>query len=364
MLVGIRRHCVAVAVLTADLLVTPCFASDPLGTAGPIRSFGSGSCNVSYAARMRGECDPPAIASTLPPGRRSQERVERARLLISVLRVDQAVNELDTAIAEDPLNGSALVLRARLKMPGRLDEAERDVNRALQIDPANSNALATRAFIVPGEKNSLGLRDATRALDIDPKNADALWIRSTIFVRMGRLDAAERDLDSALELEPDEPRTLLSRAEIRMRVGKTEDAGRDATAVLALRRFDKGALQIRAVVHARSGDYAGALDDLNVVLGKPADRSGVAPIRPDLVNLYVQRALALARTGKPVEAKQDLDAIVTVGGVRAILQMQLYLRSHGFPDVNLDGKRSDQLDEALQACFINDACGRGITIRG
>jgi hypothetical protein len=46
------------------------------------------------------------------------------------------------------------------------------------------------------------------------------------------------------------------------------------------------------------------------------------------------------------------------------LQMQVYLRSHGFPDVKLDGARSDQLDDALQACFIDDACGRGISIPG
>jgi hypothetical protein len=30
--------------------------------------------------------------------------------------------------------------------------------------------------------------------------------------------------------------------------------------------------------------------------------------------------------------------------------------------VKLDGARSDQLDDALQACFINDSCGRGISI--
>jgi len=59
-----------------------------------------------------------------------------------------------------------------------------------------------------------------------------------------------------------------------------------------------------------------------------------------------------------------LESIVRFGGARAVLQMQVYLRSHGFPDVKLDGVRSDQLDDALQACFINDACGRGISIPG
>jgi len=38
------------------------------------------------------------------------------------------------------------------------------------------------------------------------------------------------------------------------------------------------------------------------------------------------------------------------------------LRGHGFPDVTHGERWSDQLDDALQACFINDACGRGMTV--
>jgi hypothetical protein len=59
-----------------------------------------------------------------------------------------------------------------------------------------------------------------------------------------------------------------------------------------------------------------------------------------------------------------LQTIVSLDGNRAVLQMQVYLRGHGFPDLSLDGKRSDQLDAALQACFIDHACGRGIAIPG
>jgi tetratricopeptide (TPR) repeat protein len=357
-----RLYAVA-AILAAGFLVAPCFAYDRLGTAGPIRSFGGGTCKVDFAARRRGECDPPPVASTLPPERRSQERVERARQLISVMRVEQAVHELDDAIADDPLNSSALLLRGRLKIAGKSGEAIRDIDRTLQISPENSNALATRAFILPGQDDQDGLRDATKALTLDPNNADAFWIRSTILARTGNLDEAEQDLNSAVALEPDNPTTLLSRAQIRMQIGKTAEARNDATAVIAL-RGDRDARQIRAIVEAMSGDYAAALDDLNVILDRPKDQPVAVTAGRDFVDLYVQRALALARTGKPAEAKRDLDTIVRYGGVRAVLQMQVYLRSHGFPDLKLDGARSDQFDDALQACFINDACGRGISIRG
>jgi tetratricopeptide (TPR) repeat protein len=358
-----NRLCAVAAVLTAGLLVAPCFAYDRLGTAGPIRSFGGGACTVDFPARMRGECDSPPVDSTLPPERRSQERVERARRLISVIRVEQAVHELDEAIADDPLNRSALLLRGRLKIPGKLEEAIRDVDQALRIGPEDSDAWATRAYILSGLNKNGSLPDATKAIVISPQNVDALWIRATILTRMGSLAEAEQDLSLAITLEPDNPGTLLSRAQIRMQIGKTAGARNDATAVLAIRR-DEGALQIRAVIEAISGDYASALDDLNAILDRPNDQTVAGPVGRDFVNLYVQRALAFARTGKPAEAKRDLDTIVRFGGVRAVLQLQLYLRNHGFPDVKLDGARSDQLDDALQACFINDACGRGISIPG
>jgi hypothetical protein len=43
--------------------------------------------------------------------------------------------------------------------------------------------------------------------------------------------------------------------------------------------------------------------------------------------------------------------------------MQVYLRNNGFPDLTLDGKRSQSFDDALKACFVNEACGRGINQR-
>ena len=57
---------------------------------------------------------------------------------------------------------------------------------------------------------------------------------------------------------------------------------------------------------------------------------------------------------------RDFDALVGSGGARAILRIQVYLRRSGFPDVPVDGKRSDAFDDAVKACFINEACGRGL----
>jgi tetratricopeptide (TPR) repeat protein len=352
----------AFATILMGALTVPCLAADRIGTAGPIRSFGGTTCNAGIVAVMRGECDPPPVDSALAPEQRSQARVERARELLSIPRLDQAIRELDTAIADDPRNSVALLLRGRLKISTRVDEAIADMDRVLQLDPDNSSAHATKAFVLRGQNDEWALAEATKALAQDPRNADAFWIRASVLADLGKLTEAEQDLNAAIALEPDVSRALLRRAEIRAQIGKTDDAVRDASAVLALGR-DSIALQLRAVIRGRSGDYAGALDDLNAILGPPEERRD-APILPYMVDMYVQRALALTRTGQVAAARRDLDTIIKLGGPRAVLQMQIYLRGHGFPDLALDGKRSDQLDDALTACFINDACGRGIAIPG
>ncbi|WFU15877.1 tetratricopeptide repeat protein [Bradyrhizobium sp. CB3481] len=293
---------------------------------------------------------------------RSQARVARARELLSIPRLTAAIGELDTAIADDPRNSAALLLRGRLKIQGRLDEAIADMDRVLQLDPDNSNAHATKAFALQGQNDEWALAEASKALGNDPRNADAFWIRASVLARVGKLTEAEQDLDAAIALEPDVSRTLLRRAGIRAQMGKADDAVRDASAVLALGP-DMIALQLRAVIRGRSGDFAGAIDDLNAILGPPEEPRDVS-VLPHMVDLYVQRALALTRTGQVAHAKRDLDMMIKLGGPRAVLQMQIYLRNHGFPDLALDGKRSDQFDDALTACFINDACGRGIAIPG
>jgi tetratricopeptide (TPR) repeat protein len=236
------------------------------------------------------------------------------------------------------------------------------MDRVLQIDPAHSDAHATKAFALQGIDPSFALSEATTARAINPENPDALWIRAFLLASAGRLPEAEQDLNAAIAIEPDLSRALMARAEIRAMMGKNEDALQDASAVLALGQ-DPAALQLRAVVRGASGDYAGALDDLNALLGPPGER-GQPSILPSMVNLYIQRAILLTRTDRPTEARSDLEAITKLGGARAIMQMQIYLRGHGFPDLTLDGKRSDKLDDALKACFINDACGRGIATPG
>jgi hypothetical protein len=117
---------------------------------------------------------------------------------------------------------------------------------------------------------------------------------------------------------------------------------------------------VRAVARGRLGDFAGAIDDLSAMLGQPGQPTNVTPAQPAFGDLYLQRAILFAAIGRPDDAMRDLDSIVAVGGQRAILRMQVYLRAHGFAGLPIDGKRSNAFDDAMRACFVENVCWQGL----
>jgi tetratricopeptide (TPR) repeat protein len=363
----LNRSClyVALAAIVATCsLPAPSAAYDRLGTAGFVRTFGGSQCARNYAAASSGACDPPEVSASLPAEKKIEARVERARTLISVLRTKQAIEELNAAVGEDPAATSALLLRGRLALPDRREDALKDISAVLRIEPSNPDALATRALMLIGLQDDIALRDVTKAISIKPDDVDALLIRAMVLVRQGNLAGANEDLDRALAIEPDHPDALLSRAQLRFQAGDSPAAERDSAAVLSM-RDDARARQIRAVALVKAGKFAEALEDIDAALGPPEKKESVGSTNPrQFVDLLVQRALILSRLGRKPEAKIDLGSIGPIGGRRAVLQMQLYLRNHGFEEIALDGKQSDSFDDALILCFINDVCAQGFTIPG
>jgi len=346
---------------------TGALAADPLGTAGPFRSVGWGRCETGVQAQFTGACDPPPVEESLPAAKRSQAHYERAIRLLSLVRMEQARRAVDAAIASDPNNVLALKLRARMNIPGDGGAALADINAALILAPTDSDLLATRATLVCGrcDKNA-PLRDANEAVRQNDRNADALWIRARILAELGQLPAADEDLSRALEIEPDYARARLLRAQFRMRLGRLKEAAEDADRIIDGGGGNGGgasALQVRALARAGLGDWSGAVADLTAILGAPGAPTTASPRMAYFNELYIQRAIALVRLGREPEAMLDFEAVIGLGGRPSILRMQVYLRGNGFPDVPLDGQRSQVLDDAVKACFVNDACGRGIAQR-
>jgi tetratricopeptide (TPR) repeat protein len=339
-------------------------AANSLGTAGPFRVFGTTTCPAGFLAQLKGQCDPPPVDPKLAPQSRSAAEVQRALKLIALARMDQAKSALDAAIAADPNNVAAYKLRARWAIPASLAAAEADVNAGLLLAPNDSDLLATRALLRRHHQDKAGaMRDANAAVAANPDSADAYWIRAQILRDLGRLADAEADLTKAVTVEPTDTQALMLRAQMRLALNRSQDAIDDASTVLQHNSADLFARQVRAVARGRLGDLAGAIDDLTAILGKPGQPTNVTPSQASFGDLYLQRAILFAAIGRPDDAMQDLDSIVSIGGQRAILRMQVYLRAHGFAALPIDGKRSAAFDDAMKACFVANVCWQGLTQR-
>jgi tetratricopeptide (TPR) repeat protein len=350
---------VSVALLTG---LGSAVAANSLGTAGPFRMVGTETCPAGFLAQLQGRCDPPPVDPKLAPPLRSAAEVQRALKLISLARMDQAKSALDAAIAADASNVAAYKLRARLAIPASLGSAEADVNAGLLLVPNDSDLLATRALLRKANQDKAGaLRDANAAVAANPDNADAYWIRAQIFRDLGQLEVAEADLTKAVTIEPGDTRARMLRGQLRLALNRSKDAAADASAVLQQNPGQIFARQVRAVARGKLGDFAGAIDDLTAILGKPGQPTNITPSDPTFGDLYMQRAILFAAVGRPDDAMRDLDSVVAIGGQRAILRMQVYLRAHGFAGLTIDGKRSAAFDDAMRACFVENVCWQGLT---
>jgi tetratricopeptide (TPR) repeat protein len=356
-----------IVICLAAFLSTPAavFAEDPLGTAGRFRFFGWANCGKPIAEQLKGGCDPaPVDTSNLSPSEIAHAHIQRAIKLVSFLRMHEARAAADEALRADPKNVEALTFRARLAMSNLDGEsAERDLNAGLLLAPNDPSLLASRAErLLELGKTELALRDASMAVSAAPPSPDTLWIRARILMQQNRLEEAESDLDQALQLEPAGLRVRLFRAHVRLRLGRFEEAISDTDALLAQRPSDPSAIEVRAFASAALGRTADAVRDLTAILGNPGEPGHmVHPSSPYYSRLRALRAMLLVQLGRGVDAEHDLDLILTRGGKQAVLRMQLHLRRNGFPDVPLDGQRTHEFDEALKACFLKQACGRGLT---
>jgi hypothetical protein len=102
------------------------------------------------------------------------------------------------------------------------------------------------------------------------------------------------------------------------------------------------------------------VEDLNALLGEPGE-AGPAVTTKHNRELLFQRAILNAQLKRLGSADADIATLMSAGGKQAVLRVQLYLRQHGFPDVRLDGDRSQHFNDALKACIIDRACSRGLT---
>jgi tetratricopeptide (TPR) repeat protein len=119
--------------------------------------------------------------------------------------------------------------------------------------------------------------------------------------------------------------------------------------------LDGSTYEARGRILERLGRYSEAAEDFTVAITELPP-----PMRPSLV---LRRAIAYQRSGKSDLALTDFESLLTSGDLKSILQLQVYLRSHGYRSVRINGKSDSELRTALAECLQDPKCGSNLAQR-
>lgn len=196
----------------------------------------------------------------------AETRGRRAATLLRLNRADDALTDLNAALAQKPGEGDLTTDKAEtLRRLGRFDEALALVDEKVgQGGNEHIRWLSLKAEIAgyagQGDQ-SLSLADATVALE--PDSPDALNIRCWMKGLLDRDHAsALADCNRAVALASDPTDILDSRALIHYRAGRIADALADYDAVLLRNPGHPGSLFMRALIYQQQGRRADAQRDL------------------------------------------------------------------------------------------------------
>src|SRR5829696_2743987 len=159
----------------------------------------------------------------------------RAQLLMRQERYEQATEELQKALTEEPDNGSyhAMMAHALLRRD-KWQEAMGFAQSAMAKEPDDSFSHWTMA-VVWLERNELKEAEAAlrSAIELNPSDADYHGLLARVHVESRRFEQAVAAAEQGLALDAENDLCLTFRSRALMGLGRENEATRDADALLA-----------------------------------------------------------------------------------------------------------------------------------
>ena len=250
--------------------------------------------------------------------------------------LNDALADLDRAIALDDRNAPAYKLRGRLtrQARGNLARAEADLTKAIALDGQDAEAFGQRGIVYTNQhRYDRAIADYDQAIRLKPDDAQAWSDRGATYYLTGDYEKAVSDSDEALRLDPNRPRTYSNRGSAYKKLGQLDKSLADSNEAIqrdpkdpeffdnrgltyaAMKDYDKAIadyeqairLQQRANYftnrgdsHQFKGDLGAALDDYNTALR----------LDPNFALAYNNRAVLYAKTGERAKALADYEAAV------------------------------------------------------
>jgi tetratricopeptide (TPR) repeat protein len=146
----------------------------------------------------------------------------KAGLLFRLKRYGESFAACEQCLKRAPEDGQGLFCRARASNAlGKLDEALNDLNSAIEKLPRLEGPLLMRAGIFEKRKAfDLAIADLNRALALDEQNAVALTRRGEAYLAKGVIDRAIADFTAALAIDKNNPQAKIALEEAQARTAK------------------------------------------------------------------------------------------------------------------------------------------------
>ena len=223
-------------------------------------------------------------------------------------RTDDAFQLIGRSLASRPTPLALANHAGLLATMGRREEALADLDHALALNPAHPRALMQRAALLA----ELARRDEAldaydRLLAVAPQFVDGYCQRSAVLRELGRLDDALASCDLALMRDARAFVVLVERGQVLHALGRRQEAIDSYGQALAAKPDSADVLYLRAMIHADLGWLDLALADLNTAIAAA----------PTFVPAIYNSAVILERMGRFDEALARCDRIVALDPTHA-----------------------------------------------
>ena len=135
-----------------------------------------------------------------------EARLLRAEALVQMQQYKEAMEDIDTILAQDPEDESAILLRGKIEeATGDKEKAESSYQKVTELNPFNEQAfLYLGQLYITQNKLAEAIELFTEATELNPNFAEAYHERGRAKVLNGDKEGSAEDMKKGLELNPKE----------------------------------------------------------------------------------------------------------------------------------------------------------------
>lgn len=136
----------------------------------------------------------------------TEARLLRAEALVQMQQYKEAMEDIDTILAQDPEDESAILLRGKIEeATGNKEKAESSYQKVTELNPFNEQAfLYLGQLYITQNKLAEAIELFTEATELNPNFAEAYHERGRAKLLNGDKEGSAEDMKKGLELNPKE----------------------------------------------------------------------------------------------------------------------------------------------------------------